>query len=126
MTPRHKRPPTMDEEALRVEGDRQLSDPLEAAEEDAAEALPETPVFGTDGADDLAELLAEEYVRSVTSGEEQGVELRDAAVPEEDGGPFVETSSRREFAFDVDESNPADAEVEPLPLANRQRSKLLR
>ncbi len=94
------------------EGDRQLADPVEAAQEDLR-ALPEQPLFDRDQSerdDDLAELLGEEYVRSVTSGEEQGVELRDAQVPEEEGGPFVETSARKEFANDPDDSEP-----EPLP-----------
>jgi hypothetical protein len=91
-----------------AEGDRQLADPVEAAQEDLR-ALPETPLFDRDRSgrdDDLAELLGEEYVRAVTSGEEQGVELRDAPVPEEDGGPFVETSARKEFANDPDDSEP--------------------
>jgi hypothetical protein len=91
-----------------AEGERQLADPVEAAQEDLR-ALPETPLFDRDRAgrdDDLAELLGEEYVRAVTSGEEQGVELRDAAVPEEEGGPFVETSARKEFANDPDDSEP--------------------
>jgi hypothetical protein len=91
-----------------VEGERQLADPVEAAQEDLR-ALPETPLFDRDRSgrdDDLAELLGEEYVRAVTSGEEQGVELRDAAVPEEEGGPFVETSARKEFANDPDDSEP--------------------
>lgn len=91
-----------------AEGERQLADPVEAAQEDLR-ALPETPLFDRDRSgrdDDLAELLGEEYVRAVTSGEEQGVELRDAAVPEEEGGPFVETSARKEFANDPDDSEP--------------------
>ncbi len=97
---------------VEAEGERQLADPVEAAQEDLR-ALPEQPLFDRDQSerdDDLAELLGEEYVRSVTSGEEQGVELRDAQVPEEEGGPFVETSARKEFANDPDDSEP-----EPLP-----------
>lgn len=91
-----------------AEGDPQLADPVEAAQEDLR-ALPEKPLFDRDRSgrdDDLAELLGEEYVRAVTSGEEQGVELRDAPVPEEEGGPFVETSARKEFANDPDDSEP--------------------
>jgi hypothetical protein len=65
--------------------------------------------------DDLAETLAEEFVHSATSGEEQTEEALDQMVPEEIGGPFVETSGTEEFADGVDESNPADAEAEPLP-----------
>ncbi len=108
-----------------ADGDRQWSDPVEAAGEDLG-SLPEEPLFDVASPDELAELLAEEYVAAVTTGEEQGVELRDEVVPEETGGPFVETSARTEFASGVDESNPEDAEAEPLPLANRQRSATLR
>ncbi len=114
---KRKRPPP-----VLPEGDRQLSDPVEMAAEDDQRAMPERLMFDPE-ADDLGEMLGEEYVRSVTSGEEQGVELRDEEVPEEDGGPFIETSPRKEFAFDVDDSNPEDAEREPLPLANRERTK---
>jgi hypothetical protein len=94
------------------DGERQLADPVEAAQEDLR-ALPEKALFEQDGSgrdDDLAEMLGEEYVRSVTSGEEQGVELRDEPVPEDEGGPFLETSARKEFAHDPDDSEP-----EPLP-----------
>lgn len=106
-----------------VDLERQLADPVEAAQEDL-KALPEQALFDRDGSgrdDDLAELLGEEYVRSVTSGEEQGVELRDEAVPEEDGGPFVETSANKEFGYTADDSEP-----EALPLANRERTRHLR
>ncbi len=123
--PRNKRPNAMAEPG-EMEGDRQLADPVEVAAGDDVEAAPERALFDPTAADDLADLLAEEYVRSVTSGEEQGVEMRDEEVPEEAGGPFIETSGRKEFGYDVDESNPEDAEAEPLPLANRQRSKYLR
>jgi hypothetical protein len=105
------------------EGERQLADPVEAAQEDLR-ALPEQALFDRDGSardDDLAELLGEEYVRAVTSGEEQGVEMRDASVPEEEGGPFVETSASREFA-----SGPDDAEPEALPTTHRPATRQLR
>ncbi len=114
-----KRPPPV---RLDGNGERQWSDPVEAAAEDDPRSMPEQAMFDPE-VDDLAEMLGEEYVRSVTSGEEQGVELRDEEVPEEEGGPFIETSPRKEFAFDVDDSNPEDAEREPLPLANRQPTK---
>jgi hypothetical protein len=65
--------------------------------------------------DDLAETLAEEFVHSATSGEEQTEEALDQMVPEEIGGPFVETSASEEFAEGTDESNPSDAEAEALP-----------
>jgi hypothetical protein len=65
--------------------------------------------------DDLAESLAEEYLNSATRGNETAEEALDDVVPEEIGGPFVETSAAEEFADDTDEANPPDAEVEPLP-----------
>lgn len=66
--------------------------------------------------DDLAETLAEEYVRAATTGEYSD-EALEQVVPEEIGGPFIETSAREEFAQGVDESNPQDATAEPLPRA---------
>jgi hypothetical protein len=67
--------------------------------------------------DDLAESLAEEFVHAATSGENQGEDTQDQVVPEEIGGPFIETSAEEEFADGIDESNPSDAEVEPMPRA---------
>jgi hypothetical protein len=64
--------------------------------------------------DDLAETLAEDFVRSATTGEDSEDEQ---IVPEEIGGPFVETSASEEFALGPDESNPDDAMAEPLPRA---------
>jgi hypothetical protein len=65
--------------------------------------------------DDLAENLAEEYVQAATMGNEVVEDDLDAVVPEEIGGPFVETSAADEFAHDTDDANPIDAEREPLP-----------
>ena len=67
--------------------------------------------------DDLAETLAEDFVRSATTGEDAEDETMDQIVPEEIGGPFVETSAAEEFALGPDESNPDDAMAEPLPRA---------
>ena len=77
--------------------------------------------------DDLAEVLAEDFVRSATSGEDVDDEVMEQVVPEEYGGPFVESSADEEFAEGTDESNPVDALPEPLPravhgLSTRQRS----
>jgi hypothetical protein len=66
--------------------------------------------------DDLAEALAEDFLRTATSGEYGGEPLGEV-VPEELGGPFIETDARKEFADDVDESNPLDATAEALPQA---------
>jgi hypothetical protein len=67
--------------------------------------------------DDLAETLAEDFVRSATTGEDAEDETAEQVVPEEYGGPFVETTAAEEFAMDEDESNPPDAMAEPLPRA---------
>jgi hypothetical protein len=67
--------------------------------------------------DDLAETLAEDFVRSATTGEDAEDDTMDQIVPEEIGGPFVETSASEEFALGPDESNPDDAMAEPLPRA---------
>ena len=47
--------------------------------------------------DDLAEELGEEFVESVTSGEQAADDIRDEEVPEDSGGPFVERTRRSEF-----------------------------
>jgi hypothetical protein len=65
--------------------------------------------------DDLVEELGEEFVSQATSAEHKGEELLDQVVPEERGGPFVETSGAQEFADGTDESNPKDATREPFP-----------
>ena len=64
--------------------------------------------------DAMAEELGESFVLGVTSGEDSE-EHYDRELPEEDGGPFLETSARTEFAYGVDESNPEDAEPAPWP-----------
>ena len=65
--------------------------------------------------DALAEELGTEFVETVTSGEDEGIELRDELVSEEAGGPFVTTTSGEEFAEEPDESNPVGATREPFP-----------
>jgi hypothetical protein len=65
--------------------------------------------------DALAQELGTEFVETVTSGEDAGVELRDELVTEEEGGPFVTTTIGQEFADDPDESNPVGATREPFP-----------
>jgi hypothetical protein len=64
--------------------------------------------------DDLAENLAEDYLLAATQGPEVEEDM-DQVVPEEFGGPFVETTAAEEFAHDIDEANPEDASREPLP-----------
>ena len=71
--------------------------------------------------DALAESLAEDFLSSATSGEEQGEETADAIVPEEDGGPFVVTTRAQELGHGADASNPKGSMREPFPTANRVR-----
>ena len=65
--------------------------------------------------DDLAEGLAEDFMVSATTGQEQGAEAHERFVEEEIGGPFVTTLPRVEFARGYDESNTPEAEREALP-----------
>ncbi len=65
--------------------------------------------------DDLAEGLAENFLASATSGEEQGEAANDAVVEEELGGPFVPSTGKKEFAKGRDRSNPKSATREPFP-----------
>src|SRR5262245_26012375 len=67
--------------------------------------------------DDLAEVLAENFVASATTGEEQGEVAHEQVVDEELGGPFVQSSAAEEFGKDPDASNPKDAEPAPFPAA---------
>jgi len=90
--------------------DRKRSDDANAFVPDPADGPARAP-------DDLAEGLAEEYVEAATSGEDPDERELDASVPEEIGGPFVETNAEDELAASPDGSNPPDAEREPLPRA---------
>ncbi len=65
--------------------------------------------------DDLAESLAEDFLEAATRGEEVAEDVREQIVPEELGGPFLETSALEEFANDIDGANPVGAFAEPLP-----------
>jgi hypothetical protein len=66
-------------------------------------------------ANSLAGESAQEFLITVTSGEEAGSAMLGAVVPEENGGPFVETSAAAEFAYRPDRSNPTGASREPFP-----------
>jgi hypothetical protein len=70
--------------------------------------------------DDLAEDLAENFLGSATSGQE---EIHDELLTEELGGPFLEGRASMEFADDVDASNPDDAAREPFPTAMRSTDR---
>ncbi len=66
-------------------------------------------------ADSLAQELAEQYLIAATSGEQVAEDNLNEEVPEELGGPFVETSAGTEFADGEDETNPRGASREALP-----------
>jgi len=68
--------------------------------------------------DPLAEALGEEFVAAATTGEDAALESLNERVPEDDGGPFVVTRARKEFARGSDPSNPKDATREPFPRAS--------
>jgi hypothetical protein len=80
----------------------------------------ETLIPGAAG-DDLAEELGEESIEAATSGQQAAEENLNAEVPEETGGPFVETSAATEFAYGPDASNPVDAEPAASPTTRRQK-----
>jgi hypothetical protein len=65
--------------------------------------------------DDLVEELGEEFVQEVTSAEYKAEDALNQPVPEEVGGPFVETNGATEFAAGTDPSNPEGATREPFP-----------
>jgi hypothetical protein len=65
--------------------------------------------------DDLVEQLGEEVVAEATSAEHEGEDVLDQQVPEERGGPFVETRANEELARGTDPSNPKNARREPFP-----------
>jgi hypothetical protein len=72
-------------------------------------------VRGSSSTDPTAEECGEEFVMTVTSGEDGGESSLDEVSTEERGGPFVVTSGQTEFAYDADESNPPDGTREPFP-----------
>ena len=65
--------------------------------------------------DSLAENLAEQFLTSATSAEESAPDEFEREVPEDSGGPFVETSGSKEFARDDEAPNIPGAEREPFP-----------
>lgn len=79
------------------------------------EADPESFFGGPRASDDLSEEMGEEVVATATTGEYEAEEVREQDVPEEVGGPFVETTAREEFGHGTDASNPKGASREPFP-----------
>jgi hypothetical protein len=74
------------------------------------------------GTDAAAREWGKEFVMSVTSAEDGGDHVIDEDTPEDIGGPFVSSSSKEEFAYDSDASNPVDATREPFPTSSARRS----
>jgi hypothetical protein len=69
--------------------------------------------------DEFATEMARDFLTAAETGKEVLDELSDEEDPEEEGGPFIITNGSQEFAGGTDESNPADADREPFPIANR-------
>jgi hypothetical protein len=94
-------------------------DPQYAADLRAKSSRPERDPDGflnrPRSSDDLVEELGEEVVGEATSAEHEGGDILDQEVPEERGGPFVETTGAEEFAHGIDASNPRGAKREPFP-----------
>jgi hypothetical protein len=86
---------------------RKLSEPPEPD--------PESFFGGPTAKDDLSEEMGEEVVATATTGEYEAEDVREQDVPEEVGGPFVETTAREEFGHGTDPSNPKGATREPFP-----------
>lgn len=89
---------------------------------DDADAFIRESEQGTGSREDLSELLGEEYVRAVTSGDDVGENERDAVTPEELGGPFIESDAGEEFGRTVsglpdDAEEERSAEPSPFPAA---------
>jgi hypothetical protein len=87
----------------------------ERSRESAEPAEPSSFVKGNRSGDVLAEELGEEFVKTAVSGEDTNEDAMNQIVPEEGGGPFVETTAGVEFAEGTDESNPIGARKEPFP-----------
>ncbi len=72
-------------------------------------------LVGKNANEPLAQELGREFVETVTSGEDEGIELRDQFVTEEAGGPFVTTTRGQEIDEKPDASNPKGSTREPFP-----------
>lgn len=67
----------------------------------------------------LADVLAEEFVTSATSGEESAADSRDEPLIEEVGGPFSISSVQVEFGATVNEATPPEGDREAVPTTGR-------
>jgi hypothetical protein len=79
----------------------------------------------TRSADPLARALGEVFVAAATTGEDAGLEAFNERTSEDEGGPFVVTRGRDEFARGSDPSNPEGATREPFPKVSADRQDQL-
>lgn len=115
-TKRHRRRSSDGESQAAPRVDRGAFQPHAHVRKDDGNAFMPDPEGGPAHIDDdLAENLAEDFIEGATRGTDADTEALGAVVDEEMGGPFVETSAAEEYADDTDDSNPPDAEPEPLP-----------
>lgn len=89
--------------------------------DDADAFLPDPDGGVSYAGDELAQELVDEFLRSVTSGDDAGEEMMDHETPDECGGPFLIRSGRSIFVRGSDESNPVDGSREALPSPMRAR-----
>jgi len=75
-------------------------------------------VDGPHSRDPLAAALGEEFIASATTGDEVRLAELDERIPEDDGGPFIITRARDEFAHGPDGSNPRGSTREPFPMSS--------
>jgi hypothetical protein len=72
------------------------------ARKDDANAFITEADAATGTPDDLAEHLAEEFLRSASSGEDMEEDARDEVLVEEIGGPFIESGPEEEFGTSLE------------------------
>jgi hypothetical protein len=72
------------------------------ARKDDADAFITEAEAATGTPDDLAEHLAEEFLRSASSGEDMEEDARDEVLAEEIGGPFIESGPEEEFGTSLE------------------------
>lgn len=91
---------------------------------DDADAFIREDGSSAESRDDLAEMLAEDFLTHATSGESSEADAHDEVVSEEMGGPFLVTEARTEFGATLDQDEEAEPdegeeiEKENFPQAN--------
>lgn len=90
-------------------------------------------VFDSAASDDLASELAEQAVSSMMGGGETWLDMVDAPVEEDEGGPFLETRGAREFALGPEaeddtegffrEALPTSSAAPPVPFEGVRRRR---